>query len=132
MKEVLRAITKSAKETEKFAGTFAKEILKLKLSRAVVIGLEGELGAGKTTFAKGFAKGLGIKEEMKSPTFILMRVFKTKKRKFFHIDAYRDQLDFTEFLKNGRNILLVEWANKAKKFLPKKYFRFLLKHAGKK
>ena len=47
MREVLRAVTKNAKETEKFAGTFAKEILKLKQKGATVIGLEGELGAGR-------------------------------------------------------------------------------------
>ena len=76
MKEILRVLSRSEAETKKFAEVFAKEILKLKQKNAVVVGLEGELGAGKTTFAKGFAKGLGIKEEMKSPTFILMRVFK--------------------------------------------------------
>ena len=75
MKEVLKAINKNAKQTEKFAEAFASEVLRLKTNKAILIGLEGELGAGKTTFAKGFARGLGIKEEMKSPTFILMRVF---------------------------------------------------------
>lgn len=131
MKEVLKAITKSARETEKFAEAFAREALRLKTKRAILIGLEGELGAGKTTFAKGFAKGLCIKEEMKSPTFILMRVFRTKKKNFFHIDAYRDQIDFREFLKSNKNILLVEWSDKVKKFLPEKYFLFKLRHAGK-
>ncbi|MBI2024401.1 tRNA (adenosine(37)-N6)-threonylcarbamoyltransferase complex ATPase subunit type 1 TsaE [Candidatus Giovannonibacteria bacterium] len=131
MKEVLKAITKNPEETKKFARVLAEEIVKTKPGKgAVVIGLEGELGAGKTTFAKGFARGLGIKEEMKSPTFILMRVFRKKNRNFFHIDAYRDQLDFREFLKSNKNILLVEWSNKVKKFLPKNYFLFKLRHAG--
>src|SRR3990170_2762511 len=107
MKEALRAVTKNARETEKFAEAFAREVLRLKTKRAILIGLEGELGVGKTTFAKGFARGLGIKEEMKSPTFILMRVFRAKKRNFFHIDAYRDQLDFREFLKDRNKILLL-------------------------
>ncbi|OGF51921.1 tRNA (adenosine(37)-N6)-threonylcarbamoyltransferase complex ATPase subunit type 1 TsaE [Candidatus Giovannonibacteria bacterium RIFCSPLOWO2_12_FULL_43_11c] len=137
MKEALRAITKNAKQTEKFAEAFAREVLRLKTKRAILIGLEGELGAGKTTFAKGFARGLGIKEEMKSPTFILMRVFRsstptfrrsrTSWERFFHIDAYRDQIDFREYLKSKKNILLVEWSDKAKKFLPKNYFRFVLR-----
>ena len=96
-----------------------------------MVGLEGELGSGKTTFVKGFAKGLGIKETMKSPTFILMRVFKIKKRNFFHIDAFRDQFDFREFLKNSKNILLIEWADKVRKILPKTHFKFLFKHLGK-
>lgn len=131
MKEILRSITKNSSQTQKFAQDFAKEVLRLKTKGAIVIGLEGELGAGKTTFTKGFAKGLGIKEEMKSPTFILMRVFRTQKRNFFHIDAYRDLIDFREYLKSNKNILLIEWSNNAKKFLPKKYFLFKLKHLGK-
>ena len=135
MKEVLKAVTKNSKQTEKFAEAFAREVLRWKNppagGRAILIGLAGGLGAGKTTFAKGFARGLGIKEEMKSPTFILMRVFRAKKRNFFHIDAYRDQLDFREFLKDSKNILLVEWSNKVKKFLPKNYFLFKLQHAGR-
>ena len=136
----MKAINKNAKQTEKFAEAFASEVLRLKTNKAILIGLEGELGAGKTTFAKGFARGLGIKEEMKSPTFILMRVFhfrgptptsrRSRTSRFFHIDAYRDQIDFREYLKDSKNILLVEWSNKAKKFLPKKYFLFKLRHAG--
>src|SRR3989338_3052509 len=104
MKQILKAITKSARETEKFAEAFAREVLRLKTKRAILIGLEGELGAGKTTFAKGFARGLGIKEEMKTPIFFLMGFFRsspppfrgsrTSWERFFHIDAYRDQIDF--------------------------------------
>ncbi|HBT81734.1 tRNA (adenosine(37)-N6)-threonylcarbamoyltransferase complex ATPase subunit type 1 TsaE [Candidatus Giovannonibacteria bacterium RIFCSPHIGHO2_01_FULL_48_47] len=139
MKEILRVLSRSEAETKKFAEVFAKEILKLKQKTAVVVGLEGELGAGKTTFAKGFAKGLGIKEEMKSPTFILMRVFRsptsrgsrTSGRHFFHIDAFRAELDFSEFLKSPRNILLIEWSDKVRKIMPKKYFQFRFKHIAK-
>ena len=139
MKQILKAITKSARETEKFAEAFAREVLRLKTKKAILIGLEGELGAGKTTFAKGFARGLGIKEEMKSPTFILMRVFRsptsrgsrTSGRHFFHIDAFRAELDFSEFLKSPRNILLIEWSDKVRKIMPKKYFQFRFKHIAK-
>ncbi|MDP3785291.1 MAG: tRNA (adenosine(37)-N6)-threonylcarbamoyltransferase complex ATPase subunit type 1 TsaE [bacterium] len=132
MKKILEVFTKSEGETQKFAKLFASEILSARGSaafggKAIVVGLEGELGAGKTTFVKGFAGGLGIKETMTSPSFILMRVFKIKNRKFFHIDAWRDRLDFREFLKNPRNILLIEWCDKVKHFLPKNYFRFHLK-----
>ncbi|MEK7162232.1 MAG: tRNA (adenosine(37)-N6)-threonylcarbamoyltransferase complex ATPase subunit type 1 TsaE, partial [Patescibacteria group bacterium] len=131
MEKILSAVTKNESETRKFAELFAREILKLKQKNAVVVGLEGELGAGKTTFAKGFARGLGVKEEMKSPTFILMRVFEIKKKKFFHIDAFRAKLDFREFLKSPQNILLIEWSDKVRKFLPKEYFRFRFKHISK-
>lgn len=139
MKEVFKAITKNAKETEKIAEIFAHEVLMLKQSRAVVVGLEGDLGAGKTTFSKGFARGLGIREEMKSPTFILMRVFKTgsasRRKNLMHFDAYRIDsekefmsLGIKEYLKNPKNILLIEWSDRIKKALPKKYFLFKLKH----
>ncbi|MDP3762968.1 MAG: tRNA (adenosine(37)-N6)-threonylcarbamoyltransferase complex ATPase subunit type 1 TsaE [bacterium] len=131
MKKLLWAITKNEGETRKFAELFSRELLKLKTKKAPVVGLEGGLGAGKTVFAKGFARGLGLKEEMTSPTFILMRVFKAKKKNFFHIDTYRDRIDFREFLKDSRNILLVEWSDKVKKFLPRDYFKISFKVLGK-
>ena len=142
MKEILWAITKNPRETEKFAQVFARQVLsasrRTKKNQAVVIGLEGELGSGKTTFANGFARGLGIKEEMKSPTFILMRVFKIKKINFLHLDAYRIDspkeflaLGWRELLKNRKNILLIEWSDRVKKILPKNYFLFRLKHKEK-
>lgn len=131
MKKLLSATTKSEGETRKFAEIFAKEIFRLRNKKALVVGLEGALGAGKTAFAKGFAGGLGIKEEMKSPTFILMRVFKIRNKKFFHVDAWRAGLDFREFLKDPRNILLVEWSDKVNKFLPRDYFKFSFEVLGK-
>ena len=124
MKKILSFVSTSEDKTKKFAEIFAREILKFKTKRAIAVGLEGELGAGKTVFAKGFARGLGLKEEMKSPTFILMRIFKIKNKKFFHINAWRDRIDFRAFLKDPRNILLVEWSDKVKKFLPRDYFLF--------
>ena len=142
MKEILRAVTKNPKETQKIAEVFAREILSAKPESAIVIGLEGDLGAGKTTFTKGFAKGLGIKEEMKSPTFILMRIFQiprsNNQKHFLHFDAYRIDdakefaaLGFKGLLKNKNNILLVEWSDRIKKLLPKNYFRFVFKHGEK-
>ena len=146
MMKMLEIKTKGEKETKKVAEMFGREILTLKISKAVAIGLEGDLGAGKTTFAKGFAKGLGIKEEMKSPTFILMRVFRIPRiknqesriRHFLHFDAYRidsarefASLGFEDFLKDAENILLIEWSDKIKKILPENYFLFRFKHLGK-
>jgi len=80
---IKRKITKSPLETKKTGDVLAKGILKLPLSdKSFVIGLEGDLGGGKTTFLQGFAKGLGIKEKILSPTFVLMKKFKIR------VDSY--------------------------------------------
>ena len=94
--------------------------------------LQGDLGAGKTTFVQGFLKGLGSRARVTSPTFILMRRHKLvsgKGKKFadvFHIDAYRLKkpehlfaLDLEVILANPRNIILIEWPEQARKFLPR-------------
>jgi tRNA threonylcarbamoyladenosine biosynthesis protein TsaE len=85
-----------------------------------VLGLVGELGAGKTQFAKGLAKGLGIKDNITSPTFVLLKKYKN----LVHIDCYRlsdptelEELGFQEFIDNG-NIVVVEWADKIKSIMP--------------
>ena len=97
---------------------------------ALVVALEGELGSGKTTFVQGFAKGLGIKGKILSPTFILLReaaiwhpFFKT----LYHIDCYRLDnpaqellhLGFKKIISDPHNIVVVEWADRIKKILPK-------------
>ncbi len=76
-----------------------------------VICLEGDLGAGKTTFVKGLAEGLGIKEgyQVRSPTFTIVNVYPTEKGNLIHIDLYRaGDFDVDEFL--GQGIIAVEWA----------------------
>jgi len=117
---------KSIQEINKFAAGIAK-----KARPGQVLALVGDLGSGKTTFVKGFAKALGVKESIQSPTFILMRPYnykKTKKQKnkkiFLHVDAYRvssaDELmdiGINEYLDSGA-IVAIEWADKIKKILP--------------
>ncbi len=105
-------ITNSSEETKKLAENLAKQITQ------GVIALSGDLGAGKTTFVQGFAKGLGIKDSIISPTFVLIRQYKN----LYHVDLYRintfDHLGLEEILSNPNNIVLIEWAEKLKK-LPK-------------
>ena len=116
-------ISSSPFKTRKFAEKFARQILKQKtLPQAIIVCLCGELGSGKTTFLQGFAKGLGVKEKILSPTFIIMRKFKN----FFHFDCYRIEnpkeilsLGFKEIIANPKNIVTIEWADKIKKILPK-------------
>ena len=111
---------KKISETRKIARLLAQEVLKSK--KRLIIGLEGELGAGKTTFIQAFAKGLGIGNKITSPTFVLIK----KYRNFYHIDCYRIKtykdilsLDFLEIISNPKNIILIEWAEKIRKILPK-------------
>lgn len=114
-------ISHSAEETKKIAAEVASNIT------SGVIALIGNLGSGKTTFAQGFARSLGIKEKIISPTFVLIRQYiipKTKKT-FYHIDLYRleyikdlESLGLKEILSNPDNIVLIEWAEKARDIFP--------------
>jgi len=116
-------ITIGAEDTQKLGEIFAKEILEMAQQKnAVVIGLQGNLGGGKTTFLQGFAKGLGIKEKILSPTFVILKRFDN----FYHIDCYRLknhkdilELDFKNIISDPKNIVAVEWPEKIKKALPK-------------
>jgi tRNA threonylcarbamoyladenosine biosynthesis protein TsaE len=135
--------TKSEKETEKLGKEIGRKILKEKPGKiAKIIALEGDLGGGKTTFLKGFAKGLGIKEKILSPTFILFKKFQipnSKFQNFYHIDCYRIEkekeilnLDFKGIIKDPKNIVAIEWADKIKKILTRKVIKIKFKILGKK
>ncbi len=133
--ESLEITTHSARETQKIGRLFAREILHSHIEHygALVVALEGDLGGGKTTFAQGFARGLGVREKVASPTFIIMRQHNLRKsdfRIFVHIDAYRVEkvhelhvLGWQDILKDAGAIVLVEWANRIRRILPKEYMR---------
>ncbi len=118
--------TKSAKETSEFGEEVASD---LKVKGAVVFALTGDLGSGKTTFVKGLAKGLGITQRILSPTYILMRQYIiSPSTNFFHVDLYRLESDIEKEMRNlgiddlwsnKENIMAIEWAEKAKDFIPK-------------
>lgn len=116
MEEILSVITSSAKETmlvgEKLGNTVGK---------GVVFTLVGDLGAGKTHFVKGFAKGVGSEELVTSPTFTLLNVYENGKMPIYHFDMYRlssaeegQELGFDEYfdLKSLDGVVLVEWPEK--------------------
>lgn len=77
MLKKIKILTKSTAETKKIGEWLAARLVRSRASNkcAIVISLEGELGAGKTTFTQGFARGLGTKENPRSPTFVLMRAY---------------------------------------------------------
>ncbi len=128
-------IVKNQKQTASLAKILAREVSKYKNKcsprenrEALVFGLVGELGAGKTTFIQAFAKGLGIKNKITSPSFVLMKNYRalSAHKNFYHIDCYRIKnakdilgIDFREIVSNPRNIIMIEWAERVKKILPK-------------
>ena len=145
-------VSNNPEESRKFAGDLAKEILAGNpMSRrnfdidtgALVLALIGDLGSGKTTFARAFAEALGVKEKIKSPTFIIFRKSKVADKKwqekvfkyFYHFDVYRINsekeilnLGWEEIISNPENIVLVEWADKIEKILPKNSVKINFKH----
>lgn len=88
----------------------------------MVICLNGDLGSGKTVFAKGFASALGIEETITSPTFTIVKEYYGGEMPFFHMDVYRldegnVEINFDEyFVKKG--VTIIEWADLVKEELP--------------
>lgn len=117
---MLRLISGSDRETklagEKFSGF---------LSKGDVVLLNGPLGAGKTVFAKGILRGFGFDEnKVKSPSFILVREYKTKKCPVYHLDLYRikspgELVDFgyEDYFYSPGGITLIEWPSRAADFI---------------
>lgn len=87
-----------------------------------VITLEGDLGAGKTTFTKGLAKGLGITKNVNSPTFTIIKEYQGR-LPLYHMDVYRlddesEDMGFEEYFE-GEGVTVVEWAHLIEEQLPK-------------
>ena len=94
-----------------------------------VLCLVGDLGAGKTLFTQGFARGLGVTEEVTSPTFALMNQY-CGRLPVTHFDLYRlereeelDEIGFYEFAEPSGGVVLIEWADKFPDALPKPHIR---------
>ncbi len=144
----MKKISNSKIQTQKMAKDFARQIVQYSMLHnkgAVLIGLSGDLGSGKTAFVQGFAKALGIKTKIISPTFVILKRFKiqsadwrTRIKNLTHIDAYRIKnpkeildLGWKELIKNPENIILVEWPEKIKKIFSKPHFWIEFTHRRK-
>ena len=91
-----------------------------------VIALTGQLGAGKTTIIQGIAEGLGVKDYVTSPTFIIINEYQGGRLPFYHVDLYRleeaaeiEDLGIEEYFGRG-GVCVIEWAEKLKELMPKK------------
>ena len=113
-------ISHSEQETMEFATNISK-----KLTGGEVITLSGDLGAGKTVFAKGIAKGLGITQTVVSPTFTIMCCYSGGRLKLNHFDMYRlssgveaEEFGFSEYILDKTSVSLIEWAENVSSILP--------------
>ena len=102
-----------------------------------VIALIGDLGTGKTTFTKTFAKEFGVKENLKRPTFNYVLEYLSGRLPLYHFDVYRlcsseeiYEIGYEDYINNG-GVALIEWANIISEDLPKEYIRIEFKYAEK-
>ena len=105
------------------------------ISKGSTICFTGDLGAGKTTFIRGIAKGLNIKETVQSPTFNIMKIYLKGDCPLIHIDAYRledinQDIGLDEYIGYETGITVIEWPQFIEKLLPKNYIKIDIKNLG--
>ena len=108
MKEQIVKISNSPEETFKIAFELASNI-----NKSCLIGLTGEMGVGKTTFAKGFAEGLWVKELITSPTFLGISESYSGRLPFIHMDFYKKVVpkNLIEQFQKNKGVVLIEWVD---------------------
>jgi tRNA threonylcarbamoyladenosine biosynthesis protein TsaE len=124
MERVIKTLVELEREAARFADSLAPG------TRATLVTLSGELGAGKTAFAKAIAKTFGVEEIVTSPTFVLEKIYQLGGEtptfaRLIHIDAYRLEkgsdlapLGFDELMQDAGNLVLLEWPEKVADALP--------------
>ncbi|MFA6257157.1 MAG: tRNA (adenosine(37)-N6)-threonylcarbamoyltransferase complex ATPase subunit type 1 TsaE [Candidatus Paceibacterota bacterium] len=137
----MRKLSRNKKETGEIAKIFLDKILNKKVPKgARVVGLYGNLGAGKTAFVKAIAKHLAVKEVVNSPTFVIIKRYpipervrygagpikKSELKTLFHLDAYRLKnehelltLGWEEIIKDDANLVFIEWPENVEKVMPR-------------
>jgi tRNA threonylcarbamoyladenosine biosynthesis protein TsaE len=125
-------IVYNANEIDVFAADFVSNLKTKDYGlKAALVGLSGQLGAGKTTFTQALARVLGVEETVNSPTFVIMKIYKLAAQPWdhlVHIDAYRlasgeelISLGWEEIVDNPKNLVVVEWAERIEDMLPDDY-----------
>lgn len=111
-----------------YARAFVESIPKQTPGGAYLVGLEGELGAGKTSFVQEVAKILGIEGRVTSPTFVVLKTYSIARAPFTHLvhaDLYRlhkddpDTIGWSEYMKDPKNLILAEWPERIHGGMPK-------------
>lgn len=113
--------TNSEKETYELGFGIGKEA-----KPGEIYALTGDLGVGKTVFTKGVAAGLGVKEQVNSPTFTIVQVYESGRLPFYHFDVYRigdpeemDEIGYEDYF-YGDGLCMVEWAGLIEELMPEK------------
>jgi tRNA threonylcarbamoyladenosine biosynthesis protein TsaE len=118
-----RSLTETKAIARRIAGRLRGEAC------ATVLALTGELGAGKTVFTQALLKALGAKEKVVSPTFVLIREYPLRTAEFkkaYHADLYRlgkrelGPLHLAELFAEPKTLIIIEWAERARRDLPKR------------
>lgn len=126
-------ISTSETETEAIGAEIARS-----LPRGSVVLLDGDLGAGKTVFSRGFARALGIDEPVSSPTYTIVQEYDLPERgRLYHLDLYRISgveaalaFGVDEFFDDPSSYALVEWPERIAGIIPDSAIRICLKHTG--
>ena len=124
----MKHVIHNVQELQKLASEMVPKFAIHNHKSAIVVGLSGELGAGKTTFTQAVAAALGIFESVTSPTFVILKIYGLENQPFerlVHIDAYRLEsgselasLGFDDLVRDPRNLILIEWPERVEDVLP--------------
>jgi tRNA threonylcarbamoyladenosine biosynthesis protein TsaE len=134
-------VSHSPEDTQRFAREQALLLSKQGGGQPIVIALEGELGAGKTTFIQAFAEALGVREQVKSPTFVLMKQYSINNvanyHTLYHLDCYRLNgsadlmpLGGGDIIHRAGTIVLIEWAERVADILPRNHWVIHIDHVA--
>lgn len=137
----MKHLVVKAGEMKNIAKRFARELQsETNIPKPLVVALHGPLGSGKTTFAQGFLRGLGITKVVTSPTFLIMKKYALKDDVFnavYHMDFYRIKtrkelsvLGIKEILQDSKNIILIEWPKRVSAWLPKNAAHVTFEHVS--
>jgi hydrolase, P-loop family len=122
MIEKHKIISKSPKDTFALGKQIGESV-----APGSVLTLVGDLGVGKTVFTQGLAEGLGISDEVNSPTFTIVQIYEEGRIPLYHLDVYRigdisemDEIGYEDYF-YGDGVCLIEWANLIDELLPERY-----------